>query len=177
MNKPAETGLLLKPAQPQAGAPLPHESAHLHVAGEAVYIDDIPELAGTLHAALGLSNKAHALVKSIDVQPVREMPGVVAVLTASDIPGENNCGPIAHDDPIFADGLVQYIGQPLFAVVARSYDEARRAARKAKVEYQELPAVLTPQEAKRQKSFVVPPMHLKRGDPAQAIASAPRRTK
>jgi xanthine dehydrogenase large subunit len=177
MNKPTETGLLLKPAQPQAGAPMPHESAHLHVAGEAVYVDDIPELAGTLHAALGLSNKAHAIVKSVDLTAVREMPGVVAVLTAADIPGDNNCGPIAHDDPIFADGLVQYIGQPMFAVIARTYDEARRAARKAKVEYQELPAVLTPQEAKRQKSFVVPPLHLKRGQAAQAIASAPRKTK
>jgi len=177
MNKPTETGLLLKTAQPQAGVPLPHESAHLHVAGEAVYVDDIPELDGTLHAALGLSNKAHAIVKSIDLTPVREMPGVVAVLTASDIPGDNNCGPIAHDDPIFADGLVQYIGQPMFAVIARSYDEARRAARKAKVEYQDLPPVLTPQEAKRQKSFVVPPLHLKRGQAAQAIANAPRKTK
>jgi xanthine dehydrogenase large subunit len=177
MNKPTETGLLLKSAQPQAGAPMPHESAHLHVAGEAVYVDDIPELDGTLHAALGLSNKAHAVVKSIDLTAVREMPGVVAVLTAADIPGDNNCGPIAHDDPIFAEGLVQYIGQPMFAVIARSYDEARRAARKAKVEYQDLPAVLTPQEAKRQKSFVVPPLHLKRGDPAQAIVNAPRKTK
>ncbi|HUL66912.1 MAG TPA: xanthine dehydrogenase molybdopterin binding subunit [Burkholderiaceae bacterium] len=177
MNKPTETGLLLKTALPQAGVPLPHESAHLHVAGEAVYVDDIPELDGTLHAALGLSNKAHAIVKSVDLTPVREMPGVVAVLTASDIPGDNNCGPIAHDDPIFADGLVQYIGQPMFAVIARSYDEARRAARKAKVVYQDLPPVLTPQEAKRQKSFVVPPMHLKRGQAAQAIAGAPRKTK
>jgi xanthine dehydrogenase large subunit len=177
MNKPTETGLLLKPAQPQAGAPMPHESAHLHVAGEAMYVDDIPELAGTLHAALGLSNKAHAVVKSIDLAPVRAMPGVVAVLTAQDIPGDNNCGPIAHDDPIFADELVQYIGQPMFAVIAESYDEARRAARKAKVEYEELPAVLTPQEAKRQKSFVVPPLHLKRGQAAQAIASAPRKTR
>ena len=177
MNKPTETGLLLKSAQPQAGSPLPHESAHLHVSGEAVYVDDIPELAGTLHAALGLSSKAHAIIKSVDLTPVREMPGVVAVLTAKDIPGENNCGPIAHDDPIFADGLVEYIGQPLFAVIARTYDEARRAARKAKVEYRELPAVLTPQAAKKQKSFVVPPMHLKRGQPAQAIASAPRKTK
>ncbi|HTT09377.1 MAG TPA: xanthine dehydrogenase molybdopterin binding subunit [Burkholderiaceae bacterium] len=177
MNKPTETGLLLKTAQPQAGAPMPHESAHLHVSGEAVYVDDIPELDGTLHAALGLSNKAHAIVKAIDLAPVREMPGVVAVLTASDIPGDNNCGPIAHDDPILADGLVQYIGQPMFAVIARTYDEARRAARKAKVEYQDLPAVLTPQEAKRQKSFVVPPLHLKRGQAAQAIANAPRRSK
>jgi len=177
MNKPTETGLLLQSAQPQAGAPLPHESAHLHVAGEAVYVDDIPELDGTLHAALGLSNKAHAIIKSIDLTPVREMPGVVAVLTAKDIPGENNCGPIAHDDPIFAEELVEYIGQPMFAVIANTYDEARRAARKAKVEYKDLPAVLTPQEAKRRKSFVVPPLHLQRGQAAQGIAGAPRKSK
>lgn len=177
MNKPTDSSLLIKPAQPQAGMPMPHESAHLHVAGEAVYVDDIPELDGTLHAALGLSAKAHAIVKSIDLDPVRAMPGVVAVLTARDIPGENNCGPIVHDDPIFADGLVEYVGQPMFAVIACSYDEARRAARKARVEYEALPAVLTPQEAKRQKSFVVPPLHLRRGDAAQAIARAPRKTK
>src|SRR5215510_5182802 len=115
MNKPTETGLLLKTAQPQAGVPLPHESAHLHVAGEAVYVDDIPELDGTLHAALGLSNKAHAIVKSVDLTAVREMPGVVAVLTAADIPGDNNCGPIAHDDPLSAVRRVQSIGPPVHA--------------------------------------------------------------
>jgi xanthine dehydrogenase large subunit len=175
MNKPTEPGL--RSAQGQAGAAVPHESAHLHVSGAAVYVDDIPEVDGTLHAALGLSARAHAIVKSIDLEPVRAMPGVVAVFTAADVPGENNCGPIAHDDPIFADGLVQYIGQPMFAVVAESYEQARRAARKARVDYQDLPAVLTPQEAKRQKSFVVPPLHLSRGQPAQAIAGAPHRTR
>ena len=82
----------------------PHEAAHLHVSGEATYVDDIPELAGTLHAALGLSQHAHALIKSIDFSAVHAAPGVVAVLTAKDIPGENNCGPLAHDDPIFAGG-------------------------------------------------------------------------
>jgi xanthine dehydrogenase large subunit len=155
--------------------PYPHDSAHLHVSGEATYVDDIPELAGTLHAALGLSQHAHALIKSIDFSAVHAAPGVVAVLTAKDIPGENNCGPIVHDDPIFAEGVVLYVGQPLFAVIAQSYDAARYAARKAKISYEALPAVLTPQEAKRQQSFVAPPLHLKRGEPAQAIARAPRR--
>jgi xanthine dehydrogenase large subunit len=158
-------------------AVLPHESAHLHVSGEATYTDDIPELAGTLYAALGLSQKAHALVESIDFSAVESASGVVAVLTAADIPGENDCGPIVHDDPILADGLAQFLGQPLFAVIAESYDAARRAARKAVVEYRELPAVLTPQEARQRQSFVIPPMHLKRGDPARALAAAPHRLK
>ena len=153
----------------------PHESAHLHVAGEALYVDDIPEIAGTLHVALGLSEKAHARIRSIDLAAVRAAPGVVAVLTAADIPGENDCGPIVHDDPILADGLVQYVGQPMFAVVAETYDAARRAARLAKVDYDVLPAVLTPQEAKRLQSYVLPPMHLQRGDPEAAMAAAPRR--
>ena len=177
MNEHLEGSASAPSRMGQAHLPLPHESAHLHVAGEATYADDIPELAGTLYAALGLSEKAHASVKSIDLSAVHASPGVVTVLTASDIPGDNNAGPIAHDDPIFADDLVQYIGQSMFAVVAESYDAARRAARKAVVEYEELPAILTPQEARRQHQFVLAPMHLKRGDPAAALASAPRRLK
>src|SRR5579883_2552348 len=94
------------------GAPLPHESAELHVSGEARYTDDLPELAGTLHAALGLSRHAHARIASLDLSAVRAAPGVVAVFSAADIPGENNCGPVVHDDPILADDLVQYLGQP-----------------------------------------------------------------
>ena len=100
--------------------------------GQATYTDDIPEVQGTLHAALGLSSKPHALIMSIDLAPVRASRGVVAVYTAADIAGTNDCGPIIHDDPIFADGLVQYVGQPLFIVVADTHDNARRAARLAK---------------------------------------------
>lgn len=153
----------------------PHESAHLHVAGEARYIDDIPEVAGTVHAALGLSDKAHARITAMDLSAVRQAPGVLCVLTADDIPGENNCGPIMHDDPILADGLVQYVGQPIFAVYAESYEQARVAARKADISYDELPAVMTPEEAHRQESYVVPPMRLIRGDARAAIDKAAHR--
>ncbi|MDH4874202.1 xanthine dehydrogenase molybdopterin binding subunit [Pseudomonas sp. BN515] len=173
MNQPIELPAT-HPRHGEAGKPLAHESAHLHVSGEATYIDDIPELQGTLHAALGMSEKAHARLLSLDFSAVRTSPGVVAVLTAADIPGRNDCGPIVHDDPILADGIVQYIGQPLFVVVAESALAARRAARRAKVEYEELPAVLTPQEAKRLQSFVLPPLHLRRGEAEQAMGSAPR---
>ncbi|HEY1607935.1 MAG TPA: xanthine dehydrogenase molybdopterin binding subunit, partial [Paraburkholderia sp.] len=96
------------------GTSLPHESAALHVSGEATYTDDIPELQGTLHAALGLARHAHARIVSLDLSAVRNAPGVVAVLSAADIPGENNCGPVLHDDPILAEDEVLYLGQPVF---------------------------------------------------------------
>ena len=157
------------------GASAAHESAHLHVAGEATYVDDIPELAGTLHAALGLSAKPHARIRSIDFAAVTAMPGVVAVLTAADIPGSNDCGPIIHDDPILADGEVHYVGQPMFAVVATSVDVARRAARRAVVDYEVLPAELDPRAARAAESFVLPPMRRVCGEPAQKLAAAPHR--
>jgi len=149
-----------------------HESAHLHVSGEAAYVDDIPEIVGTLSAALGLSERAHARIVSMDLEAVRASAGVVAVLVAADIPGRNDCGPIVHDDPVLADGLVQYVGQPMFAVLAETHDQARRAARKGVVMYDDLPAILCPTDAKRQASLVLPPMQLVRGEPEAALAGA-----
>jgi xanthine dehydrogenase large subunit len=159
----------------EVGQPHPHESARMHVTGEANYVDDVPELRGTLHAALGLSSRAHAGIRAMDLESVRKAPGVVAVLTAADIPGVNDCGPIIHDDPVLADGVVQYIGQPMFVVIADSHDHARRAARLAKVNYADLPAVLSARQAKAAESFVLPPMHLRRGDFRAAFDRAPRK--
>ncbi|MCZ4328743.1 xanthine dehydrogenase molybdopterin binding subunit [Castellaniella denitrificans] len=161
--------------EPAAGASSPHESAALHVTGEALYTDDIPELRGTVYAALGLSAKAHARVRGMDLEAVRRAPDVVAVFTARDIPGENNCGPVLHDDPLLADELVQYVGQPLFLVVARSVDAARRAARLGKIDYEELPHLLTPVQAKEAGSRTLPDMRLVQGDVQAALAAAPRR--
>ena len=154
-----------------------HESAALHVLGQATYTDDIPEVQGTLHAALGLSIKAHANITALDLAAVRASPGVVAVLTVADIPGTNDCGPIIHDDPILADGLVMYVGQPIFIVIADTHDHARRAARLGQVTYQELPAILTPQAAKAAGSYVLPPMRLTRGDFQGALERAPHALK
>jgi xanthine dehydrogenase large subunit len=168
---------LTKAAWAQVGLGKAHESARLHVLGQADYTDDIPEVRGTLHAALGLSAKAHARIVNIDFAGVLASRGVRAVLTAKDIPGTNDCGPIIHDDPILADGLVQYIGQPIFVVIADSHDLARRAVRKVKVEYEELPAILTPQAARAAGSFVLPPMRLTRGDAETAFERAPNRVK
>ena len=179
MNFPGAPELKGVPAADSAtawkavGIPHPHESAELHVLGQATYTDDIPELQGTLHAALGLSSKAHARITALDLAPVRACPGVVAVYTVDDIVGTNDCGPIIHDDPILADGLVQYVGQPIFIVVADTHDNARRAARKGVVTYDELPPIFTPQQAKAAQSYVLPPMHLKRGDCQAAFDMAP----
>ncbi|VVE40336.1 aldehyde oxidase [Pandoraea horticolens] len=179
MNKQVEDFMTQTGAASAAGAQVgrsrPHESAELHVAGEATYTDDIPELQGTLHCALGASPKAHARILSLDLDAVRRAPGVVAVLTAADIPGVNDCGPVIHDDPILADGVVQYIGQPMFAVVAESHDAARRAARLAKGEYEDLPAILTPQAAKAAGAGVLPPCRLRRGDADAALQASPHR--
>ncbi|CDG85043.1 xanthine dehydrogenase molybdopterin binding subunit [Janthinobacterium agaricidamnosum] len=176
MNHPgtAEVTAAIKTAAwSGVGVARAHESAELHVLGQASYTDDIPEVQGTLHAALGLSQKAHATISAMDLTAVRSAPGVVAVLTAADIPGTNDCGPIIHDDPILAEQLVQYVGQPLFIVVADSHDHARRAVRRAVITYDELPAILTPQAAKAAQSYVLPPMQLKRGDFEAQFQQAP----
>jgi len=173
-SQPGSTGAASTSA---AGRPLPHESACLHVAGAAPYIDDLPELAGTLHAALGLSPVAHGRILSIDLAGLRAQPGVVAVLTAADIPGVNDCGAIVHDEPILADGVVHSLGQPMFAVLSANRETARRVAAMAKafVQIEPLPALLTPQAAHAAGQYVVPPMHLQRGDVDEAFAQAPHR--
>src|SRR5580692_10456824 len=152
-----------------------HESAHLHVSGRALYADDIPLPADALHAAFGISSIAHGRIDSLDLAPVLAMPGVNTVAVAKDIPGENNYGSVLHDDPIFADGLVQYAGQPLFAVAANSHVAARKAARRARVEYQALPAILDIRAALAADSFVLPTERLVRGQPDEALAGAERR--
>ncbi|CAG9223897.1 Xanthine dehydrogenase, molybdenum binding subunit [Paraburkholderia tropica] len=178
MNQQAEPFLdEVKAREPfaQVHVSRPHESAHLHVSGRATYTDDIPVVAGTLHAALGLSQKAHARIVAMNLAKVRATPGVVAVLTAEDIPGVNDCGPIIHDDPVLADGIVQYVGQPMFVVVATSHDTARLAARRAEIEYEELPPILTAQQARAAQQYVLPPMKLARGDASTRAARAAHR--
>jgi xanthine dehydrogenase large subunit len=155
--------------------PPPHESAHLHVSGRAQYADDIPLPANALHAAFGMSSIAHGRVIKLDLAPVKAAPGVVAVFAAEDVPGDNNYGSTVHDDPIFAPGLVQHVGQPLFAVVADSYQHARRAARLAQVEYAALPAILDIRAAVAAASHVLPSNGLVRGRPQEALAQAPHR--
>jgi xanthine dehydrogenase large subunit len=159
----------------QVNADPRHDSAHLHVSGRALYADDIPLPADALHAAFGISAIAHGRIRALDLAPVTGMPGVSSVATARDIPGENNYGSVLHDDPIFADVLVQYAGQPLFAVAASSHGAARKAARQARIEYEVLPAILDIRAALAANSFVLPTERLVRGQPDEVLAGAARR--
>ncbi len=154
-----------------------HDSAHKHVSGAAVYIDDITEPTGTLHVGLGLSTVAHGILKSVDLSAVRAAPGVVAVLTHEDVPGINDISPsYMNDDPVLAAGKVEFHGQPIFCVIAETREQARRAARLAKIEYEELPADIDIWDLDvSSHKQVVTPLTLKRGDTADALANAPRR--
>ncbi len=156
-----------------AGSPLAHDSAHLHVTGEAHYTDDIVEPGDTLHAALGISPIAHGTLKKVDLSAVKAAPGVVAVITADDIPGVNNYGPVLEDDPIFTAEEVQYAGQPLFAVAATSAAAARRAVALADLEIEARPAILRADEAAQQESFVLPTRTVRVGDSSAALAASP----
>ena len=160
-------------------APVPQDSGHKHVAGSATYIDDMPEPAGLVHVCLGLSARAHAQLRSVDLDAVRAAPGVVAVLTAADIPGSNDIASTGkQDEPLLAQGEVLYHGQPVFAVVATTRDAARRAAALARIDYADLPAILDIAGARTAGGrLVTQPLVLERGDLASAMAAAPRRLK
>ena len=179
MNAPISLHNLLPVSGIQQGTDVIHESAHLHVTGSATFTDDMPELAGTLYAALIMSPVAHGelIGDGIDREAILKEHGVVAVYTAKDIPGENNCGPIVHDDPFLAVGKVEFLGQAVAVVVAREMLYAREAAHKAKVLVKELPPILTIDEAMAAQSFVMPPKGITRGNASEAIAKAPRKVK
>jgi xanthine dehydrogenase large subunit len=156
-------------------ASLPHDSALRHVSGAALYVDDLPEPVGMLHVHLGMSQRAHARIVSMDLTAVRASPGVVAVLTAADIPGENDVSPVIHDDRLFADGEVICVGQSLFAVAATSIAAARAAAAKAVVVYEDLPAAITIAAARAADLKIEASQRMARGDAAAALAASPRR--
>jgi xanthine dehydrogenase large subunit len=179
MNAPISLHNLLPATGLQQGTDVIHESAHLHVTGGATFTDDMPELAGTLYAAIIKSPVAHGelIGDGIDREAILKEHGVVAVYTAKDIPGENNCGPIIHDDPFLAVGKVEFLGQAVAVVVARDMLYAREAAHKAKVLVKELAPILTIDEAMAAQSFVMPPKGITRGNAAEAIANAPRKVK
>jgi xanthine dehydrogenase large subunit len=159
------------------GAPVAHDSAHLHVSGEAPYTDDIPEPRDLLHVAVGMSDHAHAKIVEIDTATLLAASGVIAVMTAADIPGDNNCGPVVADDPVFADGVVEYAGQSVFAVAATTLEAARRAARLPVVTYEDLEPVLDIRQAVQDKSFVLPSESIRRGNPDEGIDKAEHRLK
>ncbi|WP_299027909.1 xanthine dehydrogenase molybdopterin binding subunit [uncultured Sulfitobacter sp.] len=156
--------------------PLPHDAAHLHVTGAARYVDDIPTPADTLHLAFGLSTVAHGTITALHLDTVRAHAGVIAVLTADDLPFANDVSPSNHDEPLLADGTVHYIGQPLFLVIATSHLAARTAARLGDVTIAPETPILTIDDALTANSrFEDGPRIYTKGDPASALLKSRHR--
>ena len=152
----------------------PHESGIKHVSGRAFYTDDLPESPGTLFGAIGWSKKARAIIKKMNLKEVIKSEGVTAVVTSSDISGRNDVGPVYDGDPIFPK-KAEYYGQPLFAVAAKTTEQARKAVLKAKITYKTLKPITTIKEALKKKSYVLKEKIIKKGDATKAIENSVNR--
>ena len=160
---------------PDASRALGHESAVGHVTGRAMYIDDTAQRRPMLECWPVCAPQARAKILSRDATAARLAPGIACVLLAEDVPGENNTGPIRHDEPLMADKEILYHGQVVAWVVGDSLGACRAAAALVKVEYEPLPAIVGLPAAIAQNSYHTEPHTLTRGDCAAALAAAPLR--
>ena len=147
---------------------LPHDYAHTHVAGESEFVDDRPIMKNELFCDVFFSTRAHALIKKIDLK----MPGVVEIFTGRDFT-HNMWGTIFKDQPILAIDKVQYAGEGIAIVVAESLEAAQRAKHKIIIEYCDLEAILSIDEAKKKKSFIIDSRKIERGEVDNAMKAAP----
>jgi xanthine dehydrogenase large subunit len=155
--------------------PLPHDAAHLHVTGQARYVDDIPVPGDCLHLAFGLSPIAKGRIQAMDLSAALAAPGVVEVLTGPDFDVIPDCSPSAHDEPLLSDGTIHYAGQPIFLVIADSHLAARKAASLARIDLAEETPILSVEEALAAGSiFEEGPRVYAKGDVEAALACAPR---
>ncbi|MDD2729022.1 xanthine dehydrogenase molybdopterin binding subunit [Malikia sp.] len=164
-----------RPSASARGQPLPHESARAHVTGEAAYVDDLPELAGTLHAAPILSPLAHGRLLGLDAAAALALPGMVGLVLVADIPGDAMLAAQVRDEPVLALDELHYAGQVIGLAVATDRETARRAARRVQVLAEPLPALLSARAAHAAGQYVTPPVRLARGDAQAALARAPHR--
>lgn len=158
----------------EVGRSIPHESAEAHATGEAIYTDDlVTRMSSLLHSWPVQSPHAHARVRSISIAPALEVPGVVGVLTSSDVPGENDIGPVRRDEPLFPE-VAQHHGQAVAWVLAESEEAARDGATRVVVDWEPLEPVLGIDAAIAAESFLTDRLSITRGDPEAALAAAPR---
>ncbi|MFM9844248.1 MAG: xanthine dehydrogenase molybdopterin binding subunit [Dongiaceae bacterium] len=178
MPPPLETQGMPRSATPAttwvSGEAIAHDSAERHVQGVAVYIDDMPEPAGTVHVVPGYAAATRGRIVKLELEAVRAADGVIAVLTVDDIPGINDCSPAKGDDPILAPGRIDFHGQVVFAVVGASRDQARRAIRHAVIEVEAEKPAITVEDAVAADMDVLPPYQFLRGDVAAALTGSPR---
>ncbi len=166
---------LPEPEMRAVRAPVRHDSAIEHVAGSARYVDDMPEPRGLLYLGVHGAEIACGKIKQMNLDAVRAAPGVVAVLTAEDIPGKNDIAPVTDGDPVFSDGEIKFLGQVVFAVVAETRMQARKAAKLASITYDEKQPVLTIDDAIAAQSKVAPDYAMTRGDAAAELENGSNR--
>ena len=150
-----------------------HDSAEKHTNGEALFTDDFPEVPLCLYAYIGLSQRARGRITKLNLTAVHDAQDVMAVLTGEDVPGDGDLGPVFPGDPVLATDEIEYWGQPIFAIAATSHRAARKAARLARVEYEERKPCLGIREALKQENFVRPPHIQDSGEVEEAIDRAP----
>ena len=160
-----------RPTSPVVGVAIPHESAALHVTGEALYTDDlVMRTKDVLHAYPVQSPHAHARITGLRTEPALEVPGVVRVLTAADVPGINDAG-VKHDEPLFPDEAM-FHGHAICWVLADTIEAARLGAMAVEVDYEPLPVLLTIAEAIAARSFQGGQPHMERGDVGAGLAGS-----
>ena len=170
-NGGTELTLLPESQSLRTSAATPHESAHKHVTGEAVYTDD--KTIGMLAVWPVCSPHAHARILKRDATAARAMPGVHAVLLAEDVPGENNVGGVKHDEILLANKEALFHGQMVALVVGQSQEICRAAAEQVVVEYEPLPPILTLERALAARRFHNAPNFIRRGQVGEALADSP----
>jgi xanthine dehydrogenase large subunit len=153
------------------GTNVPHDSARGHVTGESMYIDDFPVMPGELIVDFVWSPFAHARIRSVDFAEAARLPGVVALYTHQDLV-HNLLGPIVHDEPLLAEEVCTFIGQPIVVIAAETREAILAAKRAVKIEFEELPPILTIDEAIAAQSFIGETRYIRRGDVEAALASA-----
>ncbi|XP_071832643.1 xanthine dehydrogenase/oxidase-like isoform X2 [Apostichopus japonicus] len=151
------------------GRPIVTISSIQQATGEARYLDDIPEVKGTLYLALVQSRSPHGIIRSIDFEAALSVEGVVDVVTAKDVPGRNTFGILSEDEELFATEKVHCIGQTVAGVLAKDEDTARRAAKLVKVEYENLEPVFTIKEAIAKGNILGEPVIITSGDPDNGL--------
>lgn len=153
------------------GRPLPHLSAAMQASGEAVYCDDIPRYKNELSLRLVTSTQAHAKIKSIDISEAQKVPGFVCFISADDIPGSNETG-LFNDETVFAKDEVTCVGHIIGAVVTDTPEHAQRAAQGVKITYEDLPAIITIEDAIKNNSFYGPELKIEKGNLDKGFSEA-----
>lgn len=152
---------------------LKHDSAIKHVTGQSVYVNDMDVSPLQLTGRVVYSPVAHGVIKSIDFSEAIKLKGVAAILTAKDIPGANQMGPVIHDEPCLADTEVIFIGQAILLIAAETEEIAIEAERLVRIEVEELDAVLSLREAIEKDLLIAPPRYIINGHAEEALKKAP----